>query len=118
MLFSIRLKELRKKKHLTQEMLSHMINVDKSAISHYEKGDKRPSMDSLRLLAKVFDVSVDYLMGNDYYEVAESDSEYGKAVLAHEEVEGIYEFRRYPRLHEELIKDPKRFVERVNMKLK
>ncbi len=81
-----------------------------------ESGKKTPPIHTLRLLANALEVRFDSLVGNDYYEVGDSNSQYGSAI-SHEEVEGILEFRRYPRLYEELIKDPKRFVERVNKKL-
>lgn len=116
MLLGVRIKELRKERGFTQAELAQKVSVSKSSISYYESGKKTPPIHTLRLLANALEVRFDSLVGNDYYEVGDSNSQYGSAI-SHEEVEGILEFRRYPRLYEELIKDPKRFVERVNKKL-
>lgn len=55
----------RKAKHLTQEDLGKLVNVQKSAISKYEKGYIQPSHEILIKLSHALDVSTDYLIGND-----------------------------------------------------
>lgn len=59
-----RLKELRKKRNLTQEQLAAIIGVERSTIGKYE-GKSRiiPSDDIKYKLAELFGVSVDYLLG-------------------------------------------------------
>jgi transcriptional regulator with XRE-family HTH domain len=37
--------------------------MNKSAISSYETGSRTPNLEAVKLLADVFDVSVDYLLG-------------------------------------------------------
>ncbi len=54
----------RKAKHLTQEDLGKLVNVQKAAISKYEKGYIQPSQEILIKLSEVLDVSTDYLIGN------------------------------------------------------
>jgi len=61
--FGERLKELRKKKHLTQEQLSKAFYLNKSSISRYENGTQTPENELLQSIADYFDVSLDYLMG-------------------------------------------------------
>lgn len=61
--FKERLKELRKEKNVTQTYISKILNVSKMAVSHWEKGNSEPSIEQLKILAKYFDVSVDYLVG-------------------------------------------------------
>ncbi len=61
--FKERLKELRKEKNVTQTDISKILNVSKMAVSHWEKGNSEPSIEQLKILAKYFDVSVDYLVG-------------------------------------------------------
>ncbi|WP_276699788.1 helix-turn-helix domain-containing protein [Romboutsia ilealis] len=62
-LFSIRFKEERKSKGLTQEQLAKEFFLNKSSISRYEKGTQMPEMVMLQKFAEYFDVSVDYLLG-------------------------------------------------------
>lgn len=57
------LKNARKLKNLTQEQLGELVNVQKSAISKYERGAIQPSQDILIRISEVLCVSVDYLLG-------------------------------------------------------
>lgn len=59
-----RIAELRHEKHITQTALAMKLNITQNMISFYESGKYQPSIDTLIELAKVFDVSVDYLIGN------------------------------------------------------
>ncbi len=61
--FMIRLKELRKEKGVSQADVAKMLNMSKMAISHWEKGNSEPSIEQLKILARFFDVSIDYLVG-------------------------------------------------------
>lgn len=63
MKFSERLKELRKVNNLSQFELGKLLNMSKMAISHWEKGNSEPSIEQLKIMATIFDVSVDYLIG-------------------------------------------------------
>ena len=58
-----RLKTLRLKKGLTQKELAIQIRVTKSTVSAYEKGERKPPYETLVLLARIFNVSTDYLLG-------------------------------------------------------
>lgn len=60
-----KIKELRKKKKLTQEELAQKINVTKLTISRWERGERVPKSDKAQQLADFFGVSVDYLLGDD-----------------------------------------------------
>ena len=57
------LKELRLEKGLTQEELAKELNFSMSVVNKWENGKKNPSVDSLKILAKYFDVTIDYLLG-------------------------------------------------------
>jgi len=61
---SINLKKLRTEKGLTQEELSKNLNINRATYAHYETGRREPDIETLKLLAKYFNVSVDYLLGN------------------------------------------------------
>lgn len=117
MLLGNRIKNLREKRGFTQEELVERLNVTKSTISYYENGKRIPTVSNLHDLARVLSVSFDYLMGNDYFEVAESDDNIYGMYMAKEEMDFINEVRRHPRLHEKVIEDPKRCVELINKRL-
>ena len=61
--FANRLKRLRKELKLTQEQLSHELNIARSTISGYETERKEPDYDTLIYIANYFDVSIDYILG-------------------------------------------------------
>lgn len=64
MKFSMRLKELREKKGLSQEALAQKLNIPRSSVTHYENSDDRlPRQQRLNEIADFFGVSVDYLIG-------------------------------------------------------
>ncbi|PGK02565.1 XRE family transcriptional regulator [Bacillus anthracis] len=62
-MFPARLREIRKKKDLTQQELAEKINKDRCTISNYEIGDSRPTIYVLSDLATALGVSTDYLLG-------------------------------------------------------
>lgn len=66
-LFPSQLRDLRKKKGISQETLAHDLGVSKSTIGLYETGDTLPDAKTLRDLAVYFGVSADWLLGlSDY----------------------------------------------------
>ena len=58
----MRLRELRKARHLSQVKLAMDLNVDQNTISRYESGVREPGLRMLIQLADYFGVSVDYLL--------------------------------------------------------
>lgn len=59
------LKELRLSQNLTTTELGKIIGCSNPTITHYERGDREPSIDMLCKLADYFNVSVDYLIGHE-----------------------------------------------------
>ena len=58
------LKELRNKKGISQQQLADVIGTSQQSINKYENHNIEPDIATLILLAKYFDTSVDYLIGN------------------------------------------------------
>ncbi|MGN0406686.1 MAG: zinc ribbon domain-containing protein [Bacteroides sp.] len=56
--------ELRTKKGLTQEELAEKVMVTRQAVSRWENGETVPNTETLKLLSKVFDVSINTLLGS------------------------------------------------------
>lgn len=63
--YSERIKELRKNKHLSQLDLADKLGVNKVTVSQYERGVRRPNIDVVAALCDIFNVSTDYLLGED-----------------------------------------------------
>ncbi len=55
--------ELRRKSGLSQEELAQKVMVTRQAVSRWENGDTVPNTDTLKLLSRVFDVSINTLLG-------------------------------------------------------
>ena len=65
--FAQRLKELRTENNLTQTQLAVKLGIRQQSYARYENGEGEPSLDTLVAIAKLFNVSVDYLLGlTDY----------------------------------------------------
>ena len=62
------LKKIRQDNNLTQEELAKKINTSRSNIANYENDKNMPSIEILDKLSKIFDCSIDYLLGktNDH----------------------------------------------------
>lgn len=56
-LLGLRIKELRKRKGLSQEQLSELINVDPTTISNIENGKNYPTLINLENLTNVLNIS-------------------------------------------------------------
>ena len=63
--FNEKIQELRKNKGLTQEELAEVLFVSRTAISKWESGRGYPNIDSLKEIAKFFEVTVDELLSGD-----------------------------------------------------
>lgn len=61
--FGNTLKTLRLRKNMTQAQLANKLGLTKSVISAYETGLRLPSYDILIHIAKIYNVSTDYLLG-------------------------------------------------------
>lgn len=58
----MRLRFLRKQKHMSQLSLAMKLNTTQMTISRYETGKREPDLKTLILIADIFDVSIDYLL--------------------------------------------------------
>lgn len=60
-----RLKELRKKKKISQLKLALDLNMNQNTISRYETMEREADYKTLIKIADYFDVSIDYLLGRE-----------------------------------------------------
>lgn len=61
--FSNRLRLLRKCADLTQKELGDKIGVSQRVLAYYENENRFPDENTLKKIADLFDVSIDYLLG-------------------------------------------------------
>lgn len=62
-MFSERLKELRKKQKRTQSDIANVLGVTVRQYQRYESGEQTTTIENLMALARYFNVSIDYLVG-------------------------------------------------------
>ena len=56
------IKDLRKKKNMTQDELAEKLNVTRQAVSNWENGKSQPDIETLTKLAEIFDVSMERII--------------------------------------------------------
>lgn len=59
-----KLKEARKQAGLSQEQLSEKLGVSRSAVAKWETDNGIPDIDNLKVLSKLLNMSIDYLLDN------------------------------------------------------
>ena len=57
------LRSLREQNNLTQDQLAERVRVTRQAVSRWESGETLPNTDTLKLLSKEFDVSINTILG-------------------------------------------------------
>lgn len=70
------LKICRENKDMTAKEVSEKIGVTKQAVYNMEAGKSNPSVDTLMKFAKVYSVSIDYLLGLTRFENFKAQYEY------------------------------------------
>ena len=93
MKLSDKITTLRKSNGWSQEDLAEQLNVSRQAISRWENGTALPDAQNILQISKLFGVSADYLLNDDY----ESDTDIPAVKVATEETEDL--FLRKKRFH-------------------
>jgi len=60
-----RIRELRKKSRLSQQVLADQIGVFRNTISNWETGYSQISLENAKNVAEYFGVTIDYLLGSE-----------------------------------------------------
>lgn len=71
--FAERIKKLRIDNNYTQSELAKKTGLTPTGISYWESGKAMPNYDTLKRLSDLFNVSIDYLTGNENTKINESD---------------------------------------------
>ena len=63
MRYNERIRELREDRSLKQKEIAELLNIGQRTYSDYESGKTRIPLDSIMVLARFYDVSMDYITG-------------------------------------------------------
>ena len=63
MKYNERIREIREDNHLTQQTVADLLHIGQRTYADYESGKTRIPVDSLIILAKHYNVSMDYITG-------------------------------------------------------
>ena len=85
--------KLRKTKGISQEELAEQLNVSRQAISRWENGSALPDAQNILQISKLFNVTTDYLLNDDY----ESDNDIPLVQTATQETKEL--FTKKKRMH-------------------
>ena len=58
-----RIRDLREDHDYTQAFLADYLHITQAAYSHYETGERAVPIDTLISIARLYNVSIDYLLG-------------------------------------------------------
>ena len=78
--------KLRKAEGLSQEELAEQLNVSRQAISRWENGSALPDAQNVLQISKLFNVTTDYLLNDDY----ESDNDIPLVQTATQETKELF----------------------------
>lgn len=63
MRYNERIREIREDHSITQQKIADLLHIGQRTYADYESGKTRIPVDSLLILAKFYDVSMDYITG-------------------------------------------------------
>lgn len=63
MKYNERIREIREDRAMTQQKVADLLNIGQRTYADYESGKTRIPVDSLMILAKYYNVSMDYICG-------------------------------------------------------
>lgn len=61
--FSARIKEIRKKRKLTQKQMAELLRTTERNYQYYESGAREPNLETFVEISDILNVSTDYLIG-------------------------------------------------------
>lgn len=106
-----RLRAAREKKGLSQIEVFRRIKINNKTLSRYENGGTEPDIDTLKLLAELYDVSINYLTGFDEDERKEKTKE---ELIIEEKMKLAEQIINLPEAERKLIEDMIRTLQNKN----
>ena len=71
---------IRKERNLKAKDVAKLLNIDPTTLSSYERGINEPPIDTLAKLAKIYNVSIDYLVLGNRDEIVISSQEFNNLI--------------------------------------
>ena len=87
------LRLLREEKGISQQKLADMLNISQQAVFKYEKTASEPDISTLIKLADIFDVTVDFLIGNG--EIVQKSGALNAVMLTESEIDHVKQWRTF-----------------------
>ena len=91
MAYGQKFKEIRRSNLLSQEEFAKQVGVSRSVISQIEIDKIKPTLDALKRISKIYNVSLDYLMSNE-----EPPSEEDKSLLLRQSIHAHPNYHKLP----------------------
>ena len=63
--FGRRLQQLRERRRISRRVLAELCGLSQNAVGRYERGERRPTFETVVVLADFFGVTVDWLLGRE-----------------------------------------------------
>ena len=79
------LKKIREDNNLTQEEFAERVLVTRQAVSRWETGETQPNTETLKILSREFNVSINTLLGADFDGIKRTDV-FGGVIYSPEDV--------------------------------
>lgn len=110
-----RLRQARKKLHLTQEELAEMIGVRAAEISQYESNKRTPRWHTFNKLLNALHITADEVLGR---EILVGDGKGFELRMSKEDLEILSCIKKNQPLYQALLEDPERNVKIISSNLK
>lgn len=88
---------------MTQADVAKVLNLHRTSYTNYETDGSHPDPATLRILAELFEVTVDYLLGKDGEDIDLLQDNVTVVALSPEEKELVTSFRRLTESQKQLI---------------
>jgi transcriptional regulator with XRE-family HTH domain len=72
--YTLHLKKLRVDHNMTRQEVAKKLGISAQAYGNYENGRRDPSIDALKKIAELYNVSIDFIVGNSQDKVQEGNN--------------------------------------------
>lgn len=114
MIFSLRIKDERSKRQMSQKEFGKFLGVSGTMITDYESGKKKPTIDRLLSFSMKLHKDVNYLLGQEYASNDGTDEYVFR--ISKNEIQIITELRKKTKMYRRLIEEPKRTIDLLEIK--
>jgi transcriptional regulator with XRE-family HTH domain len=73
-----RIKQIREKREIKQETIAKELNITRGTYSHYETGNRKMPVETLKKICEYFDVTADYFLGLIDYPLTIAQNDFRK----------------------------------------